>query len=120
MAAGGGGDRAGGATLRLIDLAAEICSVFPYTLEQFFDLDYDQIGRLYETVNRLQYEAQRRMTFAVAQAIGLAVDKKAEIPLPWEELQERAKRREKFRQSIYVVKGRRGNASTKAGTRNPG
>ena len=67
---------------------------------------------------RLQYEAQRRMTFAVAQAIALAFNEKAKVPPTWDEAKAQAKRREHFRKSVFVVKGRKSLAGTKSRTKN--
>lgn len=103
-----------------MDQVAAICSVFPYTVDECFDLDYDRIDRLYEIACRRQYEAQRRMTIAVAQGIGLAFDKNAKEPPTWDDLKEQARQRERTSRSVFVIKGRQSLAGTATGTPDSG
>lgn len=80
------------------------------TLEEALDMPYDQLARLNEAAERLRYYAMQDMANAVAFGVGLALSSKEgrrEMPT-WAELKERARRREEFLRSPFVVKGRKG------------
>lgn len=53
------------------------------------------------------------MALAVAQGIALALSKDAKMPPTWDEAKAQAERREQFRKSVFVVKGRKSLAGTK-------